>query len=194
MFILGDSASGQFCAEHQHPWGSAPWGREPRDASFLSGLSVALWHVVNYQCHEALAKKGVFSMLHLHSQVIPGGRQQEPPGAATSALPVQGSSGASSCVLDVSGFPLAAPDVCRHRSGAVLSPAHASGAFRASTAAPPFPPAQTQLPARDTPPAPPQGMRTRSFPRPFPGSPPALMVTDASKHDATSLEPCTFRP
>lgn len=169
MFILGDNSSAQLCAEHQHPW-----GREPPKFSFGLVCS-SLAHGQPPVSHSTGRERGFLS------QVIPCGRHQEAAGAAPSAL-------APSCVLDVSGFPLAAPGVCGHRPGAALSPAHASGTFRASPSALPFPPAQTQ------PPAPPQGTATRSFPCPFPGSPPALTVTDASKHDATSPEPCTFRP
>lgn len=147
-------------------WGAGPQGSYVLSINTLGAgsLEFSFGLVFNSLAHDQLPgshstglKKGIFSVLHLHSQVIPPG-----------AVPMWGSSRAPSCVLDVSGFPLAALGVCRHRPGAVLSPAHAPGTFRASRAALPLPPAPSQ------PPAPPQGTATPSFPRPFPGSPPAL--------------------
>lgn len=38
---------------------------------FFLGLSIPRLHMVNYQFHTALAKKGFFSVLHLQSKVIP---------------------------------------------------------------------------------------------------------------------------
>lgn len=48
VFILEDSSSGQSHAEHQHPW-----GREPRDSSFLLGLSIAFgtWSTTSVTQH-----------------------------------------------------------------------------------------------------------------------------------------------